>query len=170
MASQLRSVVTVNSATLGAKAKGVVSQRLEDRAYEAGQFMANRANQLMAERFDMNRPYERRRWPDSERASGAIDYFVEQRGDDVVFGYEIYDDEVFLRILGLNYGISGSFMEPTGNWPLSNGVPKALAWPDDSPKGYRAQTQVNHPGHGGYDFLDEARQEALNEYVRRLRT
>ena len=116
------------------------------------------------------RPYERRRWPDSERASGAIDYFVEQRGDDVVFGYEIYDDEVFLRILGLNYGIGGSFMEPTGNWPLSNGVPKALAWPDDSPKGYRSQTQVNHPGHGGYDFLDEARQEALNEYVRRLRT
>jgi len=166
----LRAVVTFNSEGLGAAAKGAVTPQILERAEEAGQFMARRANEMMAADFDMNRPYERRRWPGSPRAAGVIDYFVEQRGEDVVFGFAnlLSSDETTLKLLGLNYGTGGGHtIEPSGNWPLSDGIPKALAWPDDSEKGYRSQKIVNHPGSRGTLFFQRARDEAVQRFISR---
>jgi len=165
MTSQIRAVTTVNSEGLGAAVIGTVRDQLFDRAGQAAQFMADRANLYMSQDWDLNRPYERRRWPGSPRAAGAIDWFVEQRGDDVVFGYDIADEEVTLRILGLNYGIPETFITPSGNWPLSDGIPKALSWPEGD--GRRAQKYANSGGHSGSGFLERARDDAQREFISR---
>lgn len=85
----------------------------------AGKEMVNVANSLMAAEFNLNRPFERRRHPGSRRAATALDFTVTGSAGDYQLGFRVLGgEEVFKRILGMNYGIPAHQIVPSGAWSL----------------------------------------------------
>jgi len=88
---------------------------------QAGESMVNTANSLMTGDFDLERPYERRRYPGSRRAKSALDYTVtETSREQLQVRYRVLGGEVVLkRILGMNFGVGGGHrIVPSGTWEL----------------------------------------------------
>jgi hypothetical protein len=156
------------------RAAGPVMRRVLE---QAGKEMVDEANRLMASRFDLNRPYERRRHPGSRRAKDALDFEITGDVDRFVVGYRVLGgDEVFKRILGLNYGTPAHKIKPSGNWALKgaglavrsrptrkqaaagSGANGWLYFPVPEGGPYKRATRVSHPGSTkGTGFLEEAR-------------
>lgn len=133
------------------------------------------ANAAMARRFNLNRPFERRRSPGSRRASTALDYFVEGNELPIRLGFRVLGgDDVVRRIIILNFGSQAHEIGPSGQWPLrgasgitrlsrgsnirarTGDVARALAWIDELDD-VVVRGSVWHPGQrqpGG--FLEEA--------------
>jgi len=113
------------------RAVGPVMRRVLN---DAGKEMVDTANKLMAGDFDLNRPYERRRYPGSRRAGAALSYEVTGNDERLTLGFRILGGEqVFKRVLGMNFGMGGRRrIIPNGNWPLSGA---GLAVRSSPPKG-----------------------------------
>jgi len=89
---------------------------------DIGKDMVQHANDLMEERFDMHRPNQRRRYPGSRRAITALDYFVEVNGDRRAIGFRVLGgEEVFNRIVMLNWGTKPHDIPATGAWQGAGG-------------------------------------------------
>lgn len=137
---------------------------VNEAAEEAGRFMARRATELMGQAWNLGRSYDRRRYPGSARAADSISYYtrVSISDDSVEIGYDITGDgEVFLRIMGLNYGTGSADISPSGAWELRQtpGIPKTLYWPERNfPK------EVFHGGNDGAFFLEDAMDEAVEKF------
>lgn len=159
-------------------------------ADQIGRDMVDEANTLMETKYDLNRPFNRRRSPGTRRAATALDYQVEGgRELPVIVSYRVLGgEEVFLRILGLNYGVGAHTISPSGAWPLGGGARRTaagpgtirrnprflvvgrLAWPDALlPGGWRVVNGSVQwtPGAnaGGGRFLEEAAQYAANRAI-----
>jgi hypothetical protein len=152
--------------TVKLRANSIIRNRLE----QVGKEMVANANALMAGDFDLNRPYDRRRHPGSRRASTALDYAISGNEDRLVLGFRVLGgDEVFKRILGMNFGTGGGHeIYPSGAWPLKRSTRAVLAWP--GPDGvYRPREgSVWHPGTAGTGFLEEARDVAADALKARI--
>lgn len=110
--------IDMNAARFAVKrAVGPVVRR---RVEQAGKEMVRVANSLMAADFDLNRPYERRRHPGSRRASTALDYSITSDSSErLILRFRVLGgDEVFMRIMGMNYGVPAHTISPSGAWSL----------------------------------------------------
>lgn len=109
--------IDMNAARFAVKrAVGPVMRR---RVEQAGKEMVDTANTLMAGDFDLARPYERRRDPGSRRAATALDYAITETADGrLELRFRVLGGEqVFRRIMGMNYGLGGGHMiSPNGSW------------------------------------------------------
>jgi hypothetical protein len=169
-----------------------VSRVMLEKADALGRRMVENANAGMANQgFNLSRPPERRRYPGSRRAATALDYYVEGKELPITVGFRILGgEEVFKRILGMNYPIPPHEIWPHGGWDLSGAArrtgasPKVtklnaryligdkLAWPDPNYKnGWRVfpsgQSVWWYPGRlsGGTYFLQDARDKAIDEIL-----
>jgi hypothetical protein len=160
------------------RAAGPVMRRMLE---QAGEEMVRDANRLMAQRFDLNRPYERRRHPGSLRAKDALDYEITGDPDRFVVAFRVLGGQVVLnRIIALNKGTSGHSITPSGTWELkgarlavrssptrrqaSAGIGSGgwLYFPQPEGGPYRRAREVWHPGsRKGTGFLEEARDRAV---------
>jgi len=147
-----------------------------ERAHAIGADMAKEATDLMAADYDLNRPFERRRYPGSRRASTAIDYAVTNQHLPIDVSYRILGgDNVVMRIIILNWGRKGGYpIRPSGNWPLSGRAkggtakfkrPKrgtsqgVLAWPGV------VTDEVSATATSGTEFLERGRDIAIARNV-----
>lgn len=155
-------------------AKRAATPRIRRATDETGKKMVEIANRLMAGEFDLDRPYERRRYPGSRRASNALDYTVTEEADGTLdLRYRVLGGpEVFKRILGMNFGTGdGHEIRPSGRWELkgrsSSSVQRTrfggarrkskqnvLAWTGED--GQVVTEEVWHPGTRATGFLQEA--------------
>lgn len=145
---------------------------------EAGRDMAREANALLASRTQ-SRPYERRRHPGSRRAVGSIDYQIEGGQDSfpIKLSYRILGgQEVFYRVIILNFGRGDSVISPSGAWPLtgvtnvvrtrrykSRGRGSVLAFEDGGDTVF--SRKVTSPGTDGLRFLEDARDVAVKRWT-----
>lgn len=153
-----------------------------DRLDLIGKDMVQLAEAKMAARYNLNRPYERRRHPGSRRAAGALDYRKDGDTVEQTVAFRVNGGEqVRLRILGLNYGTPAHTIAPSGAWELKGLNPRNInrarrrGAPDDAgnftgiafpfgnnPAGYFiTEGSVQHPGTAAGGFLQEARDEAV---------
>jgi hypothetical protein len=158
------------------RAAGPIVRRELERT---GEEMVKDANRSMETRFDLNRPYERRRHPGSRRAKDALDFEITGGGERFVLGFRVLGgDDVFSRILWLNFGTSPHEIRPSGRWQLrgarlavrgnptrrqaaaGGGSGGWLYFPVPEGGPYKRATRVQHPGQRGTGFLEEARDRA----------
>ena len=170
-------------------AKRIIGPTIKRELTRSGKEMVDEANRLMASRFNLNRPYERRRYPGSRRAATALDFSV--TGDDTQFrlSYRVLGGDVVLkRILGMNFGTgNGHPIVPSGKWALKGANLSTRAAPTKAQKGagrggrgylwfpvpeggpYVRASKVNHPGsQKGKGFLEEARDNAAKNFRMRI--
>lgn len=145
------------------------------KAGDAGSEMVKSANRKMNAQFDTNRPGSRRRHPGSTRASSALGYTVDGVDFPITLRYRVSGgDTVVARLIFMNYGTRAHQITPSGAWgnrgassvpprPHTRNVPPRLAWFEDGQ--WKAYPLVNHPGQGGTNFLEEARDEAVARYL-----
>lgn len=145
-----------------------------------GKLMVEDAVALMRGDFNLERPYERRRWPGSRRAASALDFTVTGGPEfPLELGWRVLGgDETFKKIVGLNWGVPGHNIKGgSGTWPLkgkfnvnrmggakkrkrgTNRRPDLLAWVDED--GDVMTPEVDHPGSEGGHFLEEALELAI---------
>lgn len=164
-----------------------VGRIVREEAEEFGRRMVERANELMNQKYDMNRPFNRRRSPGTRRAATALDYRVTGNELPITVEYRVLGgEEVKLRIAGLNYGVPAHTISPSGAWELGGGARRTaaapssarrnprflvlghLAWPEPTaPGGWRVVNGSVYwrPGAnaGGGRFLQQAVEEAIAE-------
>lgn len=124
-----------------------------------GRDAVNRANNKMAQRFDLNRPANRRRHPGSPRTANALDFQIDGSEFPVTIKYRVLGGDVVRnRIIMLNWGTSPHEIVANGN---AGGNGRVLAWQDDD--GWVHTNRVQHPGsRRGVGFLEEAMREAFD--------
>lgn len=149
------------------KYNSIVRNRLE----QVGKEMVVNANALMAGDFDLARPHDRRRHPGSRRASTALDFAISENSGRLVLGFRVLGgDEVFNRILIMNYGSVEHDIYPSGAWSLKRTDKEVLAWPEGGR--YRVVGFVagdhKHPGTLGTGFLEEALEVAADALRARI--
>jgi len=176
----------VDSGTVRNSMSRSIARAVKPKADEAGRAMVAKANELMEAKYDMNRPFERRRSPGSPRAINALDYNVEGTTLPVVLSFRVRGgDEVRKRIIGLNWGVPTHEIQPTGNWPLkgmyrrsfgpqstketpfAGGIGR-LAWPLDNGQWRVVDGSVMWQpaaNAGGGHFLEEAAEYAARNYL-----
>jgi len=120
MAGEVQFKTYINQGAVKQKFTRAVGPVLRRVLNDAGKEMVDTANKLMASDFDLNRPYERRRYPGSRRAGQALSYEITGNDERLTLGFRILGgDEVFKRVLGMNYGMGGPRrIVPNGNWSL----------------------------------------------------
>lgn len=125
--------------------------------------MVNRANKKMSQRFDLNRPADRRRHPGSARTKNALDFQIDGTEFPITIQYRVLGGATVRdRIIMLNWGTSGHQIEPSG---AAGGNGLVLAWPEDGSTVYSKGHW--HPGSRvGVGFLREAMQEAFDNIGR----
>jgi hypothetical protein len=171
--------ISVESSAQENAIRAKVEQRLNlqvrELAEEAGQIMAETANQLIGQRFD-SRPANRRRYPGSRRAAGAVSYVIEGQNYPFNVRYKIEGGEkVEKRIAVLNFGRGSSFIRSSviggEQWPLKqNAMSRFLAFPQ--PEGAKVNRFVpliivSPATNKGLGFLEEARERAISKVFRR---
>ena len=178
--TSIRAEVYIDQAAMRAKVNRAVDPVLRERAEDAGKEMVRIANALMAGQFNLNRPYERRRYPGSRRASTALTHVVTGSNSQYTVGYRVLGgEEVLQRILGMNYGMGGErVISPNGNWDLrgarlavrdeptgaGSGGGRQLAWQENgvwtNVKGSVTWKPTGSASRGT-GFLEEARDAAV---------
>lgn len=151
----------------------------------AGRKMVSDANKLMEKDFDLDRVYERRRFPGSRRAKKALDFQISEDADgSLTLGFRVVGgEEVLKRIIFMNWGTRAHEIRPSGAWELTGvrgGIevrfgarPRGgagtgrLAWLDASGN-VVIKGSVNHPGQLGKGFLQDARDLAVENLKRSI--
>jgi hypothetical protein len=147
-------------------AQRILQRKLSDRVRrdlnDVGRTAVKLANDKMDQRFDMNRPGDRRRHPGSRRAKGALSYQIDGSELPFTVRYRVLGgDEVVRRIAGLNWGTPYHEITPSGN---AGGNGLILAWDDGI--GWVQAKRVGHPGsRKGVGFLEEAMTEAFQRVL-----
>jgi hypothetical protein len=158
-----------------------VGEIVNDVLQRIGKDMVAGANAAMT--FNKDRPYERRRSPGSVRSANALDFVVMREGPRQSVLYRVKGgQEVFLRIIGLNFGVPAHQIEPSGNWELTGlnprrinrtrkrGAPEGvtasgrLAFPATATGRYVVLEQgqaVMSPARAGYGFLEKGLEKAI---------
>ena len=176
--------LTIDPGAVRNAAKRAVGPVMRSALERSGKEMVAEATRLMGADFDLNRPMERRRYPGSRRAGSALDYAITGSDTDLTLGFRVLGgDEVFSRILFMNYGTRRHPITAKGGWNLKGA---RLAVRSNPIKGVRGQSQsftgmlafpgtnqfagryvvvesVNHPGQKGTKFLQKARDKAARD-------
>jgi hypothetical protein len=163
--------------------RGEMGKIVRARLEQVGKEMVATANALMAADFNLSRPIERRRHPGSRRASEALDYAITGDDDRLTLGFRVLGGEdVFKRILIMNYGSRPHRIYPSGAWALTGvrdftravgsgrrvGTQPMLAWTDEDSGEQVVTPEVDHPGTAGSGFLEEARDLAADSLRARV--
>jgi hypothetical protein len=120
--------------------------------------MVNRANTKMAANFNLDRPSDRRRYPGTRRAKGALDFQIDGTDFPIIIRYRVLGgDAVRDRIIFMNWGTSPHDITPNGN---AGGNGRILAWQENGEWAYSAGHE--HPGQSPVNFLEEAMREAFD--------
>lgn len=158
--------ISANEQAIAAKVKDRVALQTRKEAEYLGTAMADNAADAMRELFNMRRESTRRRHPNTPHADEAIWYKVDGRKFPFNVSYEVYGGkEVEKRILGLNYGTPPHYIPP-GKAIDKRGRPY-LAFPDneENPTKYLFfYSPVWHPGTSAWNFLETARDMAVEEF------
>lgn len=151
----------------------------------AGRKMAEDATGLMTGDYDLERPYERRRFPGSRRAKTALDFQITEDADgSLTLGFRVLGgEEVLKRIIFMNWGTRAHTIRPSGAWELTgvrggisvrlgdrsggSGSYGRLAWIDESGD-VVIRGEVQHPGQTGTGFLQDARDLAVDNLKRSI--
>lgn len=172
-----------NEAQARNQVHGKMAVEVRRRMEAAGKEMVAAANAGMDANFNLNRPFERRRHPGSQRAASALDYIIEGSANlPLELGFRVKGgEEVRLRIIGLNWGTPGHrIYGGSGTWPLkgqfnitrtsrnlgegTNRRPDLLAWMDET--GDVMTPEADHPGSRGAHFLEDALRRSVDRIKR----
>lgn len=172
---KVTATATVNPNAIKAAVEKAADPAVRAGVMRAGEEMVKIANNLMAGDFNLNRPFERRRYPGSRRAATALDFAVSGTNGNYQLEFRVLGGEdVVKRIIFMNYGTSPHMIYPSGAWSLKgqqvysrltrgSNVTRSgfnqplLAWVDEDSGESVVTTEVDHPGQAGTGFLEEAR-------------
>ena len=148
--------------------------------------MVEDATKLMQGDFNLERPYERRRYPGSRRATTALDFQIQEDGDGAfTLGFRVLGgEEVLKRIIFMNWGTREHEIKPSGAWELTGvrgGISVRLgdrsgatgwqggrlAWVDEN-GAVVIRGSVWHPGQKSTGFLQDARDLAVENLKRSI--
>jgi hypothetical protein len=177
--------IFIESGVAGNVVKRKLAAPLRRELGAVGRQMTKDAVGLMEGDYDLERPYERRRYPGSRRAKSALDFQIQEDGDgEFTLGFRVLGGEdVLKRIIFMNWGTRPHQIWPSGNWELtgirggitvrSGARPTGgagsgrLAWTDENGQ-VVIRGHVDHPGQSGTGFLQDARDLAVENLKRSI--